>query len=465
MPDNPPSPEDATAPATDPVTPTLFPLPPPELQSPVASLTSVADSTLADPKRGARLREAQRNQICWGRIDLGATLADDHPARAIWAVVERLNLSELYAEIAARDGVAGASVIDPKILLALWIYATSDGEGSARELWRLTQMHDAYRWICGGVDVGYHTLSDFRSQQTKVIDDLITQVLGLLMQQNLVDLSRVAQDGTRVRASAGASSFRRAETLAELMVEARAHLEAVTREATDPAISAGRAAARKRGARERLARLEAALQQVPALTETKKRSGAKDATVRVSTTDPEARVMKMGDGGFRPAFNIQFATTPDKARAIVGIDVNNMGSDMGQSTPMLDQIEERTGVRPTEMLIDGGYAQHDAIDHAAEYGTTVYAPVPKPREGDNRDPNVPREGDSVAVGAWRKRMGTDEAKAIYKQRAATAETVNADAKQHRGLDKLSVRGRDKALGSAGLFALTYNILRLLSLGS
>jgi len=461
--DNPSSHRDAVLSTTDPVAPTLFPLPSPV---PVAPRSGpVAGSTPADPKRGARLREAQRSQICWGRIDLGATLADDHPARSIWAVVERLNLSALYSEIQARNEIAGTPAIDPKILLALWIYATSDGEGSAREIWRLTQMHDAYRWICGGVDVGYHTLSDFRSQQGKVINELITQVLGLLMQQNLVDLSRVAQDGTRVRASAGASSFRREQTLKELMVEAREHLEAVTREATDPAISAGRAAARKRGARERLARLEAALQQMPEITETKKRSGAKDATVRASTTDPEARVMKMGDGGFRPAFNIQFATTPDKARAIVGVSLSNRGSDMGESTPMLDQIEKRTGVRPAEMLIDGGYAQHDAIDHATGNGTTVYAPLQKPRKGDTRDPHVPREGDSAAVGAWRKRMATDEAKTIYKQRAATAETVNADAKQHRGLDKLSVRGRDKTLGSACLFALTYNILRLLSLGS
>ena len=362
-----------------------------------------------------------------GRIDLGATLAEDHPARAIWAVVERLNLSALYAGIEARNEVAGTLAIDPKILLALWVHATSDGEGSARELWRLTQVHDAYRWICGGVDVGYHTLSDFRSQQAKVIDGLITQVLGLLMQQDLVDLSRVAQDGTRVRASAGASSFRREQTLAALMIEAREHLRrSRARRPTLPSPRVG--PRRKRGARERLARLEAALQQVPEVTETKKRSGAKDATVRVSTTDPEARVMKMGDGGFRPAFNIQFATTADKARVIVGVDVSNRGSDMGQTTPMLDQIEKRTGVRPDEMLIDGGYAQHDAIDHAVEHGITVYAPLPKPREGDNRDPHVPREGDSAAVGAWRKRMATDEAKTIYKQRAATAETVNADAK-------------------------------------
>ena len=402
--------------------------------------------------------------MTWGRIDLDAQLADDHPARALCAVIERMDLSALYLGIEARDEVAGASTIDPKILLSLWVYATSEGEGSAREIWRLTKLHAAYRWICGGVDVGYHTLSDFRSEQVKVVDALITQVLALLMKQDLVDLHRVAQDGTRVRASAGASSFRREQTLNALMEEARAHLSTVIKEAVDPAISARRAAARKRGAKQRIERLEAALQQIPELTETKKRSGAKDKTVRVSTTDPDARVMKMGDGGFRPAFNVQFATTTDEARVIVGVAVSNRGSDMGESTPMLEQIEQRTGVRPSEMLIDGGYAQHEAIDQAAKQKVTVYAPVPKPREGDTRDPHAPRADDSEAVAAWRQRMGTDEAKAIYKQRAATAETVNADAKTNRGLDSLAVRGLDKVAGSASLFALTYNILRMITLG-
>jgi transposase len=441
---------------SDATNPTLFDLPPEE--------SPAARPAAADPKRGARLREANRAQVTWGRIDLEAQLPEDHPARAICAVVERMDLAALYVPIEARDEVAGAPAIDPKVLLQLWVYATSEGEGSAREIWRLTQMHAAYRWICGGVDVGYHVLSDFRTERSPVVDALITQVLALLMKQDLVDLSRVAQDGTRVRASAGAASFRREQTLQALMQEARTHLEAVTREAADPVISARRAAARQRGAQQRIERLEAALTQIPEVTETKQRSGAKDATVRVSTTDPDARVMKMGDGGFHPAFNVQFATTTDQARVIVGVEVTNRGSDAGQSTPMLQQIEQRTGVRPDEMLVDGGYAQHEAIDHAAEQQVTVYAPVPKPRKGDTRDPHAPHADDSEAVAAWRQRMGTDEAKAIYKQRAATAETVNADAKEHRGLDGFAVRGLDKVLGSASLFALTYNVLRLITLG-
>lgn len=444
---------DTTSPAQP--EPLLFALPP-----------AVAPTPPPGPEqtRGpVRLRRADRSQMIWGVIDLDAQLPDDHPARTIGAVIDRLDLGALIAQVDAVQGEAGAPAIDPKILLSLWVYATSEGESSAREISRLTQVHAAYRWICGGVDVGYHTLSDFRSQQGDVIDALITQVLAALMKQNLVDLSRVAQDGTKVRASAGAASFRREATLQELMAEAREHVDEMTREGADPARDARRAAARQRGAQERLERLEAALQQIPEVAETKKRSGAKEGSARVSTTDADARVMKMGDGGFRPALNVQFATTTDKARVIVGIDVNNRGNDAGQSTPMLEQIQKRTGVRPTEMLVDGGYAQHQAIDEAAQQGVTLYAPVPTLREGDTRDPHLPREGDSDAVAAWRQRMGTEESKAIYRQRAATAETVNADAKAHRGLNRLAVRGLARAAASVALFALTYNMLRLITL--
>ncbi len=435
--------------------PTLFPLPPP--------LPPAPRPIPSDPRRGLRLREANRGQLAWGPVDVDSMLPQDHPARAIWAVVDRLDLSDLYVPIEACEGLAGAPAIDPKILLALWIYASSDGESSAREIWRLTTMHTAYRWICGGVDIGYHTISDFRSEQVEVIDALITQVLALLLQQDLVDLHRVAQDGTRVRASAGASSFRRGQTLDTLMAEAREHLATVQRDALNPELTARQAAARRRGAEDRLARVEAAIAQIPGVAAVKARSGAKDKAVRVSTTDPEARVMKMGDGGFRPAYNVQFATTTDRARVIVGVQVSNCGNDQGLSTPMLEEVERRTGQRPAELLVDGGYNGHEAIEDAAAEGTTCYTPLPTPRSGDMRDPHAPRASDSAAVADWRTRMGTDDAKAIYRQRAATAETVNADAKTHRGLNAFGVRGHPKVQTSAALFVLTYNILRLITL--
>ena len=438
--------------------PALFPVA--AAPSPAPAVTAPPD----DPKRGARIREADRSQIQWGRIDLDAMLPPDHAARAIWAAIERLDLSALYVQIEARDDQPGAPAIDPKILLALWVYATSEGEGSAREIDRLTQMHAAYRWICGGVEINYHTLSDFRAQQGEVLNALITQVLALLLKGELIDLRRTAQDGTRIRASAGAGSFRREQSLQEMMATARAHLEEVQRQAADPGMSLRRRAAQRRGAEDRIRRLEAALAELPEITETKKRSGAKDATPRASSTDAEARVMKMGDGGFRPAYNVQFATTADDARVIVGVDVINRGSDMGQSTAMLEQITARTGQTPAEHLVDGGYPSHPAIDAAAEKGVTIYAPLPKPRKGETRDPHAPRDDDSEPVAAWRQRMATHEAKEIYKQRGATAETVNAEAKHHRGLHRFPVRGLTKALGCAALFGLTYNVLRMIALG-
>ncbi len=431
-------------------------------RAPVSAATE--ESAGVDPFNDVRIRRADRSQVSWGPIDLDSQLPPDHEVRAIVALIERLDLSALYAQIVARGTRAGAPAIDPKILLALWVYATSEGETSAREIERLTTLHTAYRWVCGGVSVSYHTLADFRSQQNEVLDDLVTQVLALLMKQNLIELKRVAQDGTRVRASAGANSFRRQGSLEEMMLEARAHLDKLAQEAADPTLDKKRSAARKRAAEERIARLEAAARELPEIAATKKKSGAKDKEPRVSTTDPDARVMKMGDGGFRPAVNVQFATTTDKARVIVGVSVTNRGSDMNEAAPMLEQIERRTGQMPDQTLVDGGYVGHATIDATTQKGVVILGPVPKPREGDTRDRYAPRDTDSQPVAEWRQRMSTEEAKEIYKLRAATAETVNADAKQHRGLDHMPVRGLEKALGCALLFALTYDLLRALALG-
>ena len=422
------------------------------------------------PERDVRVKRARRSQLGWGRVDLDAEVPADHPVRAIAAVVDQLDLRGLYADVRARGETAGAAAIDPKILLGLWIYATSDGVSSGREIARLVELHAVYRWLCGGVEVAYHRLNDFRSDHGDRFDDLVTQILARLMKHDLIDLHRVAQDGTRIRASAGASSFRSSNSLDRLMLEARAHLAAVTAEAADSALTARRAATMARVAQDWLARLEHAVAELPDVVAIKKKSGAKDTTPRVSTTDPDARVMKMPDGGFRPAFNIQFATTTDAARAIVGVSVTNRGSDQGQAMPMLAQIEARTGRRPAEILLDGGYPSHDTIDQVTAAGVTLYAPVPAPRvkadpppDQPPIDPHLPRPGDSDAVAAWRIRMATDDAKQIYKLRAATAETVNADAKAHRGMAATALRGLDKVAGSACLFVLTYNILRFITL--
>ena len=359
-------------------------------------------------------------------------------------------------------GGGGGDAIDPKILLALWLYATLDGVGSAREVDRLCKDHVAYRWICGGVSVNYHTLSDFRTEHVEVLDELLTQSAATLMHQGLVTLKRVAQDGMRVRANAGASSFRRRKTLETCQAEAREQVDSLRAELdADPsAESRRRAAAPRRAAPERSERIQQALAELPDV-EAKKKPADK-GQARVSTTDPEARVMKMADGGFRPAHNVQFATDTE-SQVITGVEVVNTGSDQGQMSPMVEQHQKRYGRAPDEMLVDGGYAKHDDIEKVSspENGTTVYAPVQKPKNAD-RDPHDPRPGDSETIAEWRQRMGTEEAKEIYKERASTAECVNAIAR-NRGLRQFLVRGLEKVRAVALWYALAHNLMRAVTL--
>lgn len=431
---------------------------PPLFQN-LAVAPSVPASTSA---QGApRLKRANRAQLFFRPVDLEATLPADHEARGIWKLVLRLDLSQFLAPIRAREGEPGQSAIDPAILITLWLYATSQGVGSARELDRLCKEHDAYRWICGGVSVNYHTLADFRVDHREALDELFTQVLAVMMKEGLVTMTRVAQDGTRVRASAGADSFRRERTLGDLLAEARAQVEHVKGLAEDASVTAREAAAHKRAAKEREERIERALEELPKIRDSKKTEEDKKEA-RASTTDPEARVMKMGDGGFRPAYNIQFATTTEE-KVIVGVGVTNSGSDKNELGPMLAQIEERTGERPKEMLVDGGFVKLEEIAGAAAKGTTTYAPVPA-KKGKEPDYHA-KPTDSEAIAAWRQRMGTSEAKEIYKERGETAELPNAHVKSRFGLTQLPVRGMQKVLTVSVWMGLTYNVLRWISLAA
>lgn len=409
-----------------------------------------------------RVKQANRQQATMRPEVLDELLPADHRARDIWALVGRLELNGFYEHIQARGSAPGRPATDPKILVALWIYATAEGVGSARALERLCRQHDAYRWICGGVEVNHHTLSDFRVGRGQALDELMTQVLGLLMNEGVITLRRVSQDGTRVRASAGASSFRRKESLKKCLREARKRVKTLKERCDEDDVAptnARREAAQQRAARERLERIQRALEKLPEAQAAK--PAAKKERARVSTTDPDARVMKMGDGGWRPALNVQLAVDTE-SRMVVGVDVVNQGSDLQQMTPMLDQIERRTGSRPTEILADGGYASLNAIEEAQSRGVTVYAPPMAPR-GD-RDPYEPLPKDSPEVAEWRRRMGSAEAKPIYKERAATVETVNGDLRTHRGLRSFGVRGVEKALSVALWAGLTYNLLRWCALG-
>ena len=416
--------------------------------------------TAEAPRGKPRVRTVAREQLGLDVVDLESLLPEDHPARTLWAAVEQLDLSLFYETVAAREGQAGRPATDPKMLVCLWLYATSEGVSSARHLDELCRRHAAYKWICGGVTVNHNLLAEFRVGHEAALDELLSEVLGKLMAAGLVTLRRVAHDGMRVRAAAGAASFRRKPRLQDFVKQARQHVRALKAESAEPGERDRREAARLRAAADRLRRVEAALAKMPEAEATKRRQverKERDKAPRVSTTDPDARVMKMADGGFRPAYNLQLSTDVD-SRFIVGVGVSTVGSDARLGPPALDDIERRTGDLPAAFLVDGGYASLAAIHAMETRGVTVYAPVATPRKS-TRDPYARKAADTDATAAWRSRMATDPAKEIYKERAATAETTNADLRCARGLDRLPVRGTKKVTSLLLWGALTYNLLR------
>lgn len=408
-----------------------------------------------------RLRCADREREISLPRRIEALIEAEHPARVAWAFVEGLELSELYERVKAVEGRPGSPAIDARILLAVWLYATIDQQTSARRIAELCKSHSAYIWLCGGVNINHHTLSDFHTGHEEWLDRQFTLHLASLMRQGLIEINRVAQDGMRVRASAGAASFRRVKSLQNCLQAAEAHMEKLRQERTgNPAqVDKRKQAAQERAARERLERVREALRQLPEV-EAKKKADEKHKA-RVSTTDPDARVMKMPDGGFRPAFNAQFATATD-SQIIVGVALVNEGADQGQLSPMLEQIHERTGEYPGEVLVDGGFPTKTEVDACAEKNVVIYAPVSKPKD-ETRNPHEPMPTDSEAVAAWRKRMGTEESKTIYKERAATAECVNAIAR-NRGLRQFAARTIKKARAVLLWFALAHNLMREAALG-
>jgi transposase len=439
-------------------------------------------------KPAARVLKPNRAQIEMRPVDLEGLLPADHQARAVWAFVETMDLDPLYDQIEAVEGEAGRPAIDPAILVALWLFATLEGVGSARALERLCEEHNAYRWICGGVGVNHHTLSDFRVAHVEILDRLLTGSVAALLASGTMRMNRVALDGVRVRASAGAASFRRRPTLERYLAQAEAQVTALKQELeTDPGASDRRQqAAQERAARERKERVGRALEELQKIEARRKKTAQakqarndppsggtvtgdkptpakkqRDKAPRASTTDPEARVMKGPDGGFRPSYNAQFATDVE-TQIVVGVAVINEGADQGQLEPMLEQLRERHGRCPPEMLVDGGFATVDGINAAAAANSRVYAPV-KPPKNPLNDPYRPRRSDSQAMAEWRARMATPEAKEIYKQRASTAECVNAHAR-NRGLRQFPVRGMLKAKAIVLWHALAHNLKRMASLG-
>jgi transposase len=405
-----------------------------------------------------RTREPVRTQVRW-QFEAGEdTLRTDHPARLLWRVVEQLDLFAFLKDRRAVVGNQGRDVLSAKMLLTLWLYAISVNVGSAREIERRTQTDDAFKWIVGDQRVGRSTLSAFRVGHAEALDKLMTDVLALLLHKGLLDLDLVAQDGTRVRASASAPSFRRSDSLEECREQAALHLKVVLAETDgDPRLRALREA-KARDYEQRVGQAIAEVQQSLDRAGASK-SAAAEANAkspRASTTDPQAKVMKMADGGFRPAYNVQLATAGDPMggpRTIVGVRVTNVGSDMGSVAPMLDQIERRTGALPDALLADANHADVASITAAHERGVRPIISVPK-----RSATSGPRADKSPAVVAWREDMATNEAKQLLRARASLCELPNAHAKTRFAMASLLVRGLKNVTSVALLVALTHNLM-------
>ena len=409
-----------------------------------------------------RMREPERRQVELRAMDLDSLLAADHPARVIWRYVEQLDLTVLEDAIKAREHTPGQPPVSPRLLLALWLYATSEGVGSARALERLCESHDAYRWLCGGVSMNYHGLSDFRRDHGELLDQLLTHNIATLAAAGVISLAEVVQDGVRVRAGAGAASFRREQSLHKHLKKARRLVERLKREVDeDPDASNRRIrAAQERAAREREHRVSAALGKLAELqaerqrrAKTHKKQVEKQKEPRVSTTDPQARVMKMADGGFRPAYNCQVGTV-GKGQFVVDVDVDISGSDRGLLRPMLEQLRRRYGRFPGRHLVDGGFTKNEDTEWAATEGVAVYGAATQSKH--KSDPYAPRPDDGPGVVAWRRRMKSPHGKGVYKRRSM-GECINARFRQW-GLRQFTVRSVPKVKTVLLWFALANNIL-------
>ena len=414
-----------------------------------------------------RLETPERLQKKWDEGCLDDLLGLDHMARQVWDYVEGLDLGRLYKDVQTTVRSAGRPAIDPALLLSLWLYGTVDGVGSARLLDRLCESEAAYRWLCGGVSVNYHTLSDFRTKVGPFLDDLLSRSVAGLIETGLIDAKTVAVDGIRVWASAGKQSFRREKRLAELHEAARRAVEELRAEVEeDPGSAAHRRQARRKAvAEDRLRRLEAARATAAEIEQQRQQEASKqrrkkkqnDKPVRASTSDPQARIMKMGDGSFKPAYNIQLKTV--MGAHIIGMSATDCGSDRGLLRPALDEVEQRYGVTPERMLADGGYDSRVDIEQLHDRHITLFCPLPRNTRG---DPSLPRRGDKPGTIAWRQRMATEQGQAVYRRRFAT-ERPHGHMRNH-GLRQLLVRGKEKVKAVVLLHVTAFNFLQFNRLG-
>ncbi len=418
----------------------------------------------------ARVVVANRAQLSWDLINPDGWLAANHRARLVVGFVETLDLTVLYDKIEAREGTAGRPAADPAVLFALWLLATMDGVGSARELDRLTSQDLAYRWVACGVPVNYHGLADFRVAHADVLDALLTETLAAFMAEGLFEADEIVVDGTKIKASAGKSSYKRALRLDEAEAKAKARVVALKAEVeADPAASSKRRqAARARGlsqTQERIEKARAKLAEIEAekakRAERSPKEVAEQTEARASLTDPQARRMRCADGAVRASYNVQIAATTDHGfvTAIMATDRRN---DSDLVRPMVEESEQRLGRPIKRVLADTGFAQVDdiaALSSRPEAPVGVY--IHPPRDRTDVKPATllrrqkQREGEPQTIKDWRQRMTSNEAEAVMKKRGRI-ERVNASFK-NRGFGTLLVRGLAKVQAIGLWHALAHNL--------
>lgn len=416
----------------------------------------------------ARFLSPDRSQLSWDLVDLDAWLAEDHRARIVWAFVESLDLGALYAKIRARGDRAGRPAADPRVLLALWLYAIIEGIGSAREVDRLARKDLAYRWLAGGVPVNYHGLADFRVLHTEVLDELMTRSLAALMAEGLVTLDEVVADGTKVKASAGRNSYKTAGQLKALEDEVRGRIEALKSGLDDdPGVGTKRRrAARERAAREREARLAKARKTMGKMTEERDRRSKKSPkevknckAPRASITDPEARTMRFADGSAGPGYNVQIAN-PAGSDLILSVQATDRRKDSGMASLLADDIKRRLGKTPDHFICDTGYATREDIEALTGRSVVVWSPPPPdkkdatPASLKKRAKRRAREPD--AIRQWRTRMNSEKGAQQMRKRKRI-ELTNAHLK-NRGFGRPLVRGLAKLQAWALLHALAHNLM-------
>jgi transposase len=421
-----------------------------------------------------KLKTPCRDQFEMRTGTLNQLLPENHKARNVWEFIEKMDTGLCFEDINTFRGHSGRPASSPKILLALWVYSILDGNSSARKLEELCKNHKAYEWICGGVPVNRTMLAEFRSSNPSKFEDLLTNCLAVMVKSNLLNDEDFAQDGTKVKANAGGNSFRREDSLKKLKKSLQKRIQDLDEEmATNPNAYENRKNAEKmRHEVERKKRVDEALKNLHLTREAKIVSGKKCRhspsridlkEVRASVTDPEARRMKMGDGGFRIAFNVQFATGVT-SKVIYGVDVMNT-LDPGTAPKMIKQVCERLELcglaKPKNWIADAAYSGKNDINEVARLYPEInyYAP---PSAKDKMASKKIQKNDSAAVIEWRNKIGTEEIENMYKNRASTAEFSNAQVK-NRGLGKFSLRNLIRVKCEVLLHAISQNISRYFDL--